>query len=336
MQLSASVLLNRLLSRGKFRHVQILLKVAELGSLQRTADAVGMTQSSVTQSLAYLEKLLGTPLFERHARGMRPTAICSDLLPVARRLLLGLGESAEVIAASHSKGQGIVRMLASVSAIHGLLVNALPAFADANPAITVHLTEAEGDDQLAAIARSEVDLVACRRPAVTPEGWRFSPILEDRLVVVCGATHALTRARRLDWSQLARDHTWALAPAGSAVRDAFDALMQPVQATGEFTPRTHPIVTRSPTMMRWLLQRSPVIALLPISFARAWIDAGELKALDVELAHPMQPLGLLAPSFGTTPAAEALSDALTQAFARSPASHAPAMRRRAQRKTMAL
>ena len=38
---TASNVLNRLLARGKFRHVQILLHLAELGSIQRTASAVG-------------------------------------------------------------------------------------------------------------------------------------------------------------------------------------------------------------------------------------------------------------------------------------------------------
>ena len=63
---SAAVLLNRLLSRGKFRHLQVLLRVAELGSVQRAADAIGVTQSSVTQTLAYLEALLDTPVLRRH------------------------------------------------------------------------------------------------------------------------------------------------------------------------------------------------------------------------------------------------------------------------------
>jgi len=49
--------------RGKFRHIQVLLKLAELGSIQRTAESIGITQSAVTQTLAYLEEMLETPLF---------------------------------------------------------------------------------------------------------------------------------------------------------------------------------------------------------------------------------------------------------------------------------
>ena len=60
MHPSATVLLNRLLIRGKFRHIQVLLKLAELGSIQRTAESLGITQSAVTQTLAYLEEMLET------------------------------------------------------------------------------------------------------------------------------------------------------------------------------------------------------------------------------------------------------------------------------------
>ena len=83
MSILASTLINRLLARGKFRHIQVLLRLAELGSVRRTAEAIGVTQSSVTQTLAYLEDLLETPLFHRHAKGVRPTDACRDLLPLS-------------------------------------------------------------------------------------------------------------------------------------------------------------------------------------------------------------------------------------------------------------
>ena len=102
MKSAVTPLLNRLLARGKFRHLQVVLKLAELGSVQRTADALGMTQSSITQTLAYVENLMEAKLFHRHARGVRPTPACMDLLPVARQMMLGLIEGAEIVAARSS------------------------------------------------------------------------------------------------------------------------------------------------------------------------------------------------------------------------------------------
>lgn len=287
---STSVLLNRLLARGKFRHVQVLLKLAELGSVQRTADAIGMTQSSVTQTLAYLEDLLGIPLFQRHARGVRPTPACTQLRPVARQLLLGVSEGAEVIATHALRGRGLVRLAASAAATNGLLEQAIPLFNGRFPNMQVFLRDAEGEDQLLAIARDEVDLVVCRRPPVVPEGWQFEPLLEDRFGVFCRATHPLAGSRKLAWARLI-DEPWLLPPAGSPGRERFDELTSHLSRR----PARHPLVTRSPLMMWWMLRQVDVLSFLPISFVRPLLDAAELVELKVGSVVLIEALGLLRP-----------------------------------------
>lgn len=305
MQPSSSALLNRLLARGKFRHVQVLLRIAELGSVQRTADAIGMTQSSVTQTLAYLEDLLGVRLFERHARGVRPTPACTDLLPVARQLMAGVVEGAEVVVARQLRGEGTVRLLGSASAVNGLLVDALPQFSERFPAVQVHLREAEGEDQLLAIAQGEVDLVACRCPPVIPEGWEFHAIREDRFIVVCGADHAAVRRRPRRWDELARE-TWVVLPAGLAARTRFDELA----AAWPNPPRTYPVITRSLPLVWSLLRRGELLAFLPLNLARPLLDAGDLVELKVGPPSAIQPIGLLQPQAGLGSAASRLGEFL--------------------------
>lgn len=307
---SASVLLNRLLARGKFRHLQVLLRVAELGSVQRAADAIGVTQSSVTQTLSYLEGLLELKLFQRHARGVTPTQPCIELLPVARQVMIGLADSADVLAARQRRGGGSVRLLASSAAVHSVLLQALPGFHERHPAIDVHLREAEGEDQLIAVARGEVDLVVCRRPPELPEGWRFEPLLEDRFVVVCAPGHPALRRRRPDWKALGRE-TWMLAPAETAARVRFDA----IAARFGTVPRTHPLVSRmlAPTLAA--LQRDGALALLPASFVRGAVAAGQLALLPLPEELPLQPIGLLRREQGASLAAERLAEQLLAEFA---------------------
>jgi len=288
---TASILLNRLLARGKFRHVQLLLKLAELGSLQRTADAIGMTQPTVTHALAHLEELLEVQLFERHARGVRPTPVCLDLLPVARQMFLGIAESAEVVMARRSQGAAVVRILASASAINGLLLHALPEFFRARPALQVQMREAESDDLLLAVARGEVDLVVCRRPAAIPEGLSFTALAEDRLVAVCDAGHRLARRRRLSWDDVQRE-TWLLSPAGSVAREVFDALAERFPSGA----RTYPLVTRVLTMSLQLLREERLLGLLPYSFVRHLVDTGQLAVLPLAGISALEPLGVLAPA----------------------------------------
>lgn len=307
---SSSALLQRLLTRGKFRHLQVLLKLAELGNVQRTADAIGMTQSAVTQALAYVENLLEVRLFQRHARGVRPTAICDDLLPVARQLLQGIAQGAEILAVHHNADMQTVRMAASAAAIHGLLVKTLALFESALPGIQVLLIEEEGEDQLLAIARGEVDLVACRRPSEIPQGWVFEPLVSDRLVVVCAPGHRLMHADPLAWQDLA-DETWLLMPTGSAAREKFDALA----ASFGKIPRAYPLVTRALMPITWLLHAHGLLSLMPMSVVRHLVDTGEMAVLPVDVAGAMDPLGLLMPSESLGQASSHFADFLKSHFA---------------------
>lgn len=302
---AASVLFNRLLARGKFRHVQVLLRLAELGSVQRTADAIAMTQSGVTQTLAYLETLLGTRLFERHARGVRPTPACLDLLPVARQLMLGLADGAGVVAARQHQGEGMVRLIGSAAATNGLLLSALTAFAEAAPRITVHLREAEGSDQLLAIGRGEVDLVACRKPRVLPEGWVFEALRADRFALVCRASNPLAHVRPVALDDLT-GQTWLQLPAHVEARARFDEFVRRLPAA----VRTYPLVTISPTMLWWLLRHRDLLALLPLNLLRPLLDADEMVELDVGPLEALEPIGLLQPRDRLGEAAQQLANFL--------------------------
>ncbi|CAN7724966.1 LysR family transcriptional regulator [Variovorax paradoxus] len=288
--MNALSLLNRLLTRGKFRQLQIVLRVAELGSIQRTANAIGITQSGVTQALAHLEQMLEVKLFERHARGMRPTAACIDLLPVARQLMLGIARGAEIVAARQQRSTGFVRLLASSSAIHGLLVRVLPRFAKTEPSIRVQLDEAEGEDQLLAIARSEVDLAVCRQPAVSPEGWAFYPLLPDRFVVVARYVHPLARVTSVKVADLS-DWEWLLLPAGVAAREHFEKIAAQFKAE----PISFPVTTRALPMLFWLLQERDLLALLPLSLVAPLLASGQLCQVNAEVDLSIEPVGILAP-----------------------------------------
>jgi DNA-binding transcriptional LysR family regulator len=50
-----------------------LIAIAEHRSINKAADALNISQSSLTRSLAALEAEIGVTLFERSARGVRLT-----------------------------------------------------------------------------------------------------------------------------------------------------------------------------------------------------------------------------------------------------------------------
>ena len=55
----------------ELRHLVALVAVADSGTFSRAAEQLGYTQSAVSQQIAALERVTGTPLFDRPG-GPRP------------------------------------------------------------------------------------------------------------------------------------------------------------------------------------------------------------------------------------------------------------------------
>ena len=290
MNASSDVLRQRLLARSRLRHWLGFARVAELGSVRKAADVIGMAQPALTGLLADLETMLQTPLFERHARGMRLTAMGAELLPTARRLLSAVDDAAEQAAALQSQAQNVVRVGAIGGAISGLLSVALPLLAQQHPHLLVQLVEADAERLDQMIARGDIDLALCRAPRVVREGWRFEPLLEDRFAIDAAAGHPLASRRKLSLAQLRRE-TWLTLPSGSAARLAFDALF----GNGGVLPPMCLVSSRVPSVLWAMLKARPLLAMIPVSVARQLIDAGELVELHFEQALPFEPTGALFP-----------------------------------------
>jgi DNA-binding transcriptional LysR family regulator len=308
-----SVLLSRLLSRSRFRHLQMLVKLAELGSLKRTAQELGLTQPAVTHLLRDLEELLETQLFYRHARGVRPTAMGAALLPSARRILDTLAHGAEMVAARQGEAQGAVRVASITGGISGLLVRALPAFNAARPDIVVQVAEVDVEQMGLAVARRDADLVLCRCPSILPEGWTFSPLFEDRFVVVSGSHHPMAERTRLRFDDL-QSELWLPLPISTASQTLFEEL------TRRWDPpaKTCRIITRAASLSWSLLETTNMVSLVPHSVVRQLVEAGHYKILDLHADFPFGTIGVMRLEDETGSAALQLADFLAKYAAASP------------------
>ena len=168
---------------ARLRHLHLFIKLVELGNLKRSAEALHLSQPAATQLLADLERLVGVRLFERHARGVRPTPASEVLLPLVRRALDALADASEALTVIRQQGEGVVRVAALTSALSGWLVRALPAFAQAEPGIQIQVQECEADRCAEWVSRQQVDVAFCREPQPLPNGCSFHPRVADDWVV---------------------------------------------------------------------------------------------------------------------------------------------------------
>src|SRR2546426_8843000 len=69
------------------RRLEIFAKVAELGSFSRAAEALFLTQPTISEPIRALEDELGVQLLDRLGRGAAPTRAGELMLGYARRML---------------------------------------------------------------------------------------------------------------------------------------------------------------------------------------------------------------------------------------------------------
>ncbi|KAF7961745.1 hypothetical protein AWV80_29850 [Cupriavidus sp. UYMU48A] len=141
MQPSEATLYSRLIASIRLRHVQFVLLTAELGSTHKASEAAGISQPSVAKYLSAVESLIGAPLFERHARGMRPTPIGAALLPFFQASLKLFERGAKAVSDVRSGAAGSLHIGATPAAMHGRIVECLAQFSELHPQYELYLEE---------------------------------------------------------------------------------------------------------------------------------------------------------------------------------------------------
>lgn len=287
MSLTAAVLLNRLTTRAKIRHMRALMALCELRGIGRAAQALGITQPAMSQLLVELEKLLDTRLFLRHSKGVDPTPAALDLLPIASRIVAATEEGAERIASHHRREGGMVRVGSSAAATGALLDAALPAFGAAHPNILTQVQTVIGQALDNAFSGDEFDVVCCREREVIPDGWEFKALVPDELIVAAGTTHPLARAETVTIEALSRA-TWVQHTAVSLARSQFDELR--TRHGWDELKLVH-VTSRIPVISWSMLKTGELLSLVPRSVVVPWLSIGLLKELDAGLGLQLPPIG---------------------------------------------
>ncbi len=286
---SANTLLNRFTVKAKFRHMQVLVKLAEIGSMRRAAQAVNMTQPAISQLVSELEKLLETDLFFRHAKGVEPTEATKELLPVAHRILGALEDGAENIANRLQQQSGVVRVSASAAALGGMIHGTLHRFEARHSDMQVHILQMIDTAPLGGIVEDTADIVCTREPSVVPEGWAFERCADDMLIAACGQHHPFAKRSAIGTEELGQAK-WLLNRVGSVARKRFEDI-----AAKHDWPQSSrcQIIMHIPEQTKDMLTKGDYLAILPRSVALPWLAAAEVVELKTEVNAPLPPLGFL-------------------------------------------
>jgi DNA-binding transcriptional LysR family regulator len=165
------------------------------------------------------------------------------------------------------------------------LTVALPPFATAHPDIALDIQEVTADDILRLIEHDFADLLLCQEPASLPTSHGFTPVLEDRFVVVARPDHPLAALDGVSDRLLAAQR-WITPPLTGIAPREFAELFARLGGT----PTTCQMSTRSVMLANALLSQSDMLALAPYDLIRRLGEEGRIAVLRTP-AIVLAPLG---------------------------------------------
>lgn len=202
------------------RQLEIFLAVARTGHVTRAAEALHLTQSATSMAIAQLERQLGTVLFERTGRRLNLTERGRLLLAEAPELLARVQDLPALLGGTAGALRGELRIAASTTVGRYLLAPALAAFAQAHPAVHIHLQIGNTEAAIAALRAHRAD-AAYVEGVVNEAGLLVTFWRPDRMEIVVGASHPRAHKKSLSPADLAKLQ-WILREPGSGTRQLLD------------------------------------------------------------------------------------------------------------------
>lgn len=181
----------------------VLLSVAELGSMGRAAVRHGVSQAAVSARIRALEGALGVTLLERSPRGTRLTAT-GALVADWARVAVDAAEALEVgVASLRTEQAARLRVAASLTVAEYLMPRWLVAFRGEHPGTSVSLASRNSADVVAAVLAGDVEIGFVEGPEVSDD-LEHQVVARDRLTLVVAPIHPWAGRRRgVDAARLA-------------------------------------------------------------------------------------------------------------------------------------
>lgn len=290
-------------------HLAIVQEVDKQGSLTAAADTLHLTQSALSHSVKKLESMLGTPIWLREGRQLRPTQAGDYLLALANRVLPQLALAEERLQ-QYARGQrGSLRIGMECHPCYQWLLKVVSPYLASWPDVDVDVKQKFQFGGIGALFAYEIDLLVTPDPLHKP-GLRFVPVFDYEQVLVVKRNHPLADEAYIKPKQLSQEIliTYPVAP------ERLDVFSQFLTPAG-IAPRQHKTIENTDILLqmvasgrgvaalpRWLvleyakkmnlkpvrLGRNGIAKQIHLGFREADSDTEYLKAF-VELAG--QPLG---------------------------------------------
>lgn len=268
--------------RLTLRQLQVFVSVAQHGSTVAASEALSMSQSAVSASLAELERALDGPLFDRVARRLSINETGRQFFPRALSLL----DQAQELERFTTQ-TGVQLRIAASNTIGSYILPALMAGFRASQGGPCQLDLRIGNtrDVLRSVMQFEADIGLVEGASHERE-LRGMPWCDDEMVVVVGPSHPLASPNApLDGL---RDAEWIVREPGSGTREIIEERLMPLLGELRFA-----LELGNAEAIKRAVMSGFGVSCLSLHVVRDELERGTLVAVRQGLPRIVRPLQLV-------------------------------------------
>lgn len=184
------------------RQLEVFAMASRCTSFSEAAKRLGISQPSLSATIAKIEQLLGLSLFDRSSRSLHLTTQGARLAVVADDLVRNFEDAMRSIEDVASARRGSTSLAVVPSAAAGLVADALTLFYKDYPDFHVTLHDIPGVQAAAWVNDRVVDFGIAARPS-EPSDLLMESLLRDPFVVACRSDSPMAGRKSIGWGDLA-------------------------------------------------------------------------------------------------------------------------------------
>ncbi|WP_447797888.1 transcriptional regulator CynR [Pseudomonas moraviensis] len=266
------------------RHLRYLLAVADHGGFTRAAEALHVSQPTLSQQIRQLEETLGVSLFDRTSRTVKPTDAGAAYIECARRVMVELEAGQRALHDVKDLSRGTLRLAMTPTFMAYLVGPLVRDYRARFPGIHLEIFELSMDDIEAGLADDSLDVAIAFTPVRNAE-IECLPAFTETLGIMVGPGHPLYDSPSAMTTTDVASLDFALLAPGFITRLSVDEYFH----KHGITPQVRIEVNSVSTLLE-VVRHSPLATMLPEAIAS---EDRTLRRLRVEGEAPQRGAALL-------------------------------------------
>jgi len=260
--------------------IEAFLEVARRQNLSRAAEALFVSQPTLTARLQSLESSLGERLFVRTRRGMRLTEAGETFLPFAEHAVAALADGRERLDELRRGVAGRLVLGAPPTVSTYTLPDLLARFSAAYPKVRLAVKTGTSEEILEMVLHDQVQLGIIR--SLAHQEIESVPLYTDALVLIAGPGHRLAGARTGGQPGLAGEVLVLFGRSSSYLEFTTATFRQAGVLTGSVLELDNIEAAKK------MVERGLGVSFVPASTVAAELAAGTLTRIELVDAAPVR------------------------------------------------